>query len=158
MRSRPSGEDGSVLLLVVFYAVVAATMIVVAVDVSKLFLARRALTGVADAAALTAAQTVDRDAVYGQRGSGCELPIDGARAERAVDDYVASVSGGLHGTVTTLEPPATSIRSGTVTVRLEADVHVPFDTIVTVLLPGRSPTVHLTVTSHARSPLVGACP
>lgn len=156
-RLRPAGDDGQLILLIVFYTLVAAVMAVIAIDVSKVFLARRALSSVADAAALAAAQQVNERLVY-SGATGCDLPLDAAAAAESADAYLADAADRLRGTVTTLDPPVTSVRGTTVTVRLEADIRVPFDRVVTVLSPGRSPTVHLSVVAHARSPLVGACP
>lgn len=156
--ARAGRDDGSVLLLVLLYTTVAAALIVIAIDASRLFLARRALTGVADAAALAGSQQVDRRVVYASGASGCELPVDPAGAAAAAAERVAEAAPGLLGTVTALADPVTSVRAGTVSVRLDAEVRLPFDRIVTLLRPDRSPTVHLSVVAKARSPLLGACP
>ncbi|HVF20868.1 MAG TPA: pilus assembly protein TadG-related protein [Mycobacteriales bacterium] len=84
MSRRPRGEDGTVLLLTTFLGIVLVLFVVVVVDASAAFLARRSLAGAADGAAIAAAQHVDWDAYYA--GNGDLLPL--ADAEAAVAAYV----------------------------------------------------------------------
>jgi uncharacterized membrane protein len=55
VRRRASGEDGSVLLLTLGYALLALAAILVCVDATSLYLAQKRLDSLADAAALAGA-------------------------------------------------------------------------------------------------------
>src|SRR3954451_6787334 len=76
-------EDGQLTVLMIGYTFIAAVLVLVGVDASKVFLARRALASVADSAALAGAQAIDRAAVYRGDVRACRgvLPIDGATAD-----------------------------------------------------------------------------
>lgn len=134
---RPRGEDGTVLLLTTFLGIVLVLGVVVVVDASAAFLARRGLAGAADGAALSAAQHVDWDAYYA--GSGDLLPLAGAEA--AVTAYVDAHYPGT--TVAAVETDGT-----TVTVSLERPLRPP------LAPPGFARD--LTVTAAATARLVRA--
>src|SRR4029079_11288369 len=82
-------DDGSLTLLVIGYTLIAAVLSVVGVDVSKVFLAQRALSSAADAAALAGAQAVDRTAVYIDGADCSGLPGDPSLRQAAVDASAA---------------------------------------------------------------------
>ena len=151
---RARGDDGQLTLLVIGYTFIAATLIVIGVDASKVFLARRALSATADSAALSAAQAVDRRAIYAGRAGGCggALPIDPAAADQAEVQSYEDDASSLRSTFARLDPAVTTVDTGTVTVRLAGDVHVPFGGVLETLL-GHSPDVHVTATSSATSPV-----
>ena len=155
-RSARSGDEGQLTLLIIGFVAIAAVLIVVGVDASKVFLAQRALSSAADAAALSASQAVDKDAIYAGTGGGCGglLPLDDAEAARraaaAIDDQGAS----LHTTFATLDVPETDVSAGTVAVHLSGRVALPFGHILALLVPGHDDgRVEVDVTSHAQSPL-----
>ena len=162
MLRRARSDDGQLTLLIIGFVAIAAVLIIVGVDASKVFLARRALSSAADAAAVAAAQAVDKDAIYAGTGGGCGglLPLapDEAaqRAGSAVDDQTAS----LRSTFATLDDPRTTVEGDTVAVHLSGRVAVPFGHILAILVPGHDDgTVQVEATSHARSPLTlpGGC-
>jgi Flp pilus assembly protein TadG len=146
-------EDGQLSLFIIGLVGIAALLVTAGIDASKVFLAQRALSSAADAAALKAAQAVDRDAVYsGSSSCGGLLPIDPARASSYADATVADAD--LQPTFATLEPTEVDVRDGTVTVRLSGSVAVPFGKVLAMLVPGHADgRVHVTVTSHAQAPL-----
>lgn len=151
-------ETGSILVLVIGYATIAAVLIVVGVDVSKVFLARRALEAAADAAALAAAQGIDTHAVYNGSGLGCgdRLPLSSARAASLAVASTQDDAANLRHTFASLDGPRTSVTRGTVTVELSGEVAVPFGRVLAWLDPARSGgEVRVTETSHAESPVVG---
>jgi uncharacterized membrane protein len=149
------GDDGQLTLLIIGFVTIAALLVIVGVDVSRVFLARRALASTADAAALAAAQAVDRAAVYGGRsGCGGLLPVDADAAAHVVGTTVGDASDSLRRTFVALEAPDTSADAGTVTVRLSGDVRVPFGKVLALLVPGHPHgTVTVSVVSHAESSL-----
>lgn len=162
MLTRPGrGDDGQLTVLVIGYTFIAAVLIVVGVDVSKVFLARRALSSVADAAALAAAQAADRAAVYaGAAGCGGVLPIDPSAAQQQVNGSLADDLADLHQTFQAVQPADVVVADGTVTVHLSGDVKVPFGKVLAMLDPGRGDgLVHVSVTAAAQSPVTasGGC-
>ena len=154
-------DDGQLTVLIIGFAFIGAVLVVAGVDVSKVFLARRALSSVADAAALAAAQSVDRTALYqGSGGCGELLPLDpdGARSEvqSSLDDDIPD----LHQTFAAVDAPDVAVSTDTVTVHLSGDVHVPFGSVLSLLHVGASNgVVHVGVTSSAQSPVTapGGC-
>jgi uncharacterized membrane protein len=156
------GDDaGQVTLLLIGYASIALVLIVVGVDVSAVFLARRALASTADTAALDAAQAVDRTAVYSGSVDGCgaPLPIDAPAARSRAVAVVADDSDDLRRVFRAVDPADVSVDAGTVTVRLTGRVRVPFGRLLGLLLPGHDDgAVEVDVTAHARSPVsAGNC-
>ncbi len=81
-------EDGSVLVLLLGFAVVTVLLVAVVTDASALYLTRRALAGAADGAALAAVQELDREAFYTGPGQST-LPLDATGAVSAARTYLA---------------------------------------------------------------------
>lgn len=85
MIPRPLGDQsGQVTILVVGMALVVFSVAGLAIDGTRAFLERRALQNLADAAALAAADQVDRTAFY--EGGGEELRLDPEAARRVAVD------------------------------------------------------------------------
>lgn len=148
-------DDGSLTVLVIGFTFILAVLVVVGVDVSKVFLARRALASVADAAALAAAQSADRAAIYaGAASCGGVLPLDPTTAGQQVDASLADDLADLHQTFAELQPPQVTVVDGTVTVALAGQVKVPFGRVLALLDPGRADgQVHVAVSASAASPI-----
>lgn len=143
-------DDGQISLLIIIYTLVAAAMVIVAVDASAFFLAQRGLSGVADGAAVSAAQALDADALYAGQ-AGADLPLDQAGVRAAVAGYLADRELGT--TYPTLQVAEAATDGETVTVTLTYDKKLPFLPMVSSLtnaFPGG--TVRVEVTARARSP------
>jgi uncharacterized membrane protein len=130
-------DEGSLMILIIGYAAIVATFIVVAIDVSTVFLARRSTVNVADGAALAAAQAVDRAAVYANGGAGL-LPLSDVAADRAVAQYLADAGVRWQWSA--------SVRGGVVTVMIRRLVRLPF-----VDVPGAVGRVTVAATAHAQT-------
>ena len=130
-----SQDEGSLTLLVIGYTFIAALLIVIGIDVSKVFLAQRALASTADAAALAGAQAVDRAAVYAGTRSCDDLPVDPSAAASAAEEAVGEASATLVQTFATVSPPDVRVGAQTVQVRLAGQVRVPFGRVLALLLP-----------------------
>ena len=120
----PAAEErGTVTVLTVGFLVVLGLLTAAVVDASAAYLRRQSMTGVADGAALAAADGAQGEAVYTE-GIGTEAPVDPVVAEAAVAEYLRSTGAdasypGLSWTVTTT--------GTTVTVRLSAPLDLPLD-------------------------------
>ena len=100
MRRRATGskEEGTVLLLTVGLSVVLLLLVAVVVDVSAAILAKRALAGAVDGAAIAAAQQPDRAAIN-LSGTALDerLPLDPAAVGEVVAQYEADARGAQPG-------------------------------------------------------------
>jgi uncharacterized membrane protein len=157
-RRRATGDEGSIMVLIIGYTAIAAVLITVGIDTSKVFLAQRALASAADSAALAAAQGVDRQAIYAGAGLRCgePLPLDQQHAADLAAGSVNDDATDLSHTFATVAAPETSLDAGTVSVALSGEVAVPFGRVLGWLDPSRPDgLVQVTETSHARSPVAG---
>lgn len=151
-------DEGQITLLLIGYAAIALVLVIVGVDVSAVFLARRSLASTADAAALDAAQAVDRTEVYAGAAGGCgaALPIDPAAARARADAVMVDGADGLRAGFAQLAPPDVTVAGGTVTVHLAGRARVPFGRLLAALMPGHDDgAVDVEVTAHAQSPVSG---
>jgi len=154
-RAFRRGDDGQLTVLIIGFVMIGAILVVAGIDASKVFLARRALSSVADSAALAAAQSVDRGALYrGDGGCGELLPLDpdGARSEVATS--LADDVPDLQQTFATIDQPDVVVAADTVTVHMSGAVHVPFGSVLSLLHVGGSDgSVVVSVSSSAQSPV-----
>jgi uncharacterized membrane protein len=92
-------DEGSILVLTLGFAVLLLSLVLVVVDASAVFLARRGLASACDGASLAAAQSVDTGQVYRSGVTGTTLPLAGVQS--AVGRYAAETypDGALSGTV-----------------------------------------------------------
>ncbi len=113
-------------------------------DASRLFLARRAVAGLADGAALRGAHDLDRATLY-STGAADVLPLSAGRVETDVAEYVAvqAAANGLHG----VRVVRVRVRDGTVEVTLAMAEQVPL--LGTIL--GHPDGEVVTATARARS-------
>ena len=134
-------EDGSTLLLTIFYGVLGLALVLVVVSATSLYLERKRLFTLADGAALAAAESWRLDDARVEDG---ELMFDlGAESVRAAAyDYLGDASHSLRG-LDLVRADSADGRSATVTLR--AIWHAP---ISSEFLPV---TVPIEVTADARS-------
>lgn len=136
---RPAGEDGTVLVLTLGFAGLLLVMVGVVVNVSAVVLAKRGAASAADGAAVSAAQSLDLDALYAQ-GLGGQVPLSLADASSRVQAYAADAQTGQPGLVLSLDlegttavveavrvvrPPFPLLGTGSVTVRAVARARAP---------------------------------
>jgi len=88
-NQEPAADGGSVMLLMIFLALIIAGLITVVADVSTVFLAQREMQSTADGAALAAAQQPDLPSVYSGR-LGEQLPLSREGVTIAINDYAAN--------------------------------------------------------------------
>lgn len=169
MKAAQSQDEGSVLLLILGYALIIFLVITVLASATTVHLARTRLVDLADAAALDAADNLDEPAYYASgsslpgssppgSGSGGTpagldgvVPINDATVREAATDYLATapISPSL-GQVGLGEPTgAPDARTAEVT--LVAVVRPP---VVTYVLLPWAGGIRLTATSRARASAV----
>jgi uncharacterized membrane protein len=134
------------VLLVIFYGLIAAMLVMVVIDTSKLFLARRSLAAAADGAALAAAQSIDRSAFYRDGPTG-ELRLDATAAAEAVRRYAEQNDLDQRFVSFSFDVPQLSADGRTVTVRIHCRVPLPLPGLFT----GGRRTVNLDVQASAQS-------
>lgn len=134
-------EDGSTLLLTIFYGVLGLALVLVVVSATSLYLERKRLFTLADGAALAAAESWRLDDVRVEDGE-LVFDLDAESVRAATSDYLGDASHSLRG----LElVRADSADGRSATVMLRAVWHAP---ISSEFLPV---TVPIEVTADARS-------
>ena len=143
---RAGCEDGSTLILTIFYGFLATVLILIVVAATSLYLERKRLLTLADGAALAGAEAFDLGAVtVAGDGSGAVLRPALASAEvwAAATEYLAAAP---HGRMEELRvSDAASVDGQSATVSLTAYWRPP---VLSILLPEGVP---LEVTAVARS-------
>jgi hypothetical protein len=142
---RDRGDDGQLLLLILVYAVIAAMLVTVVVNVSRAYLVRRALVAAADGAALSAANSPDLERIYA--GAGPVLPLSEAGAWAAVRQY--AIDADLADRFDGLRITEVSTDGQTVKVTLAARVDMPLVNVLSQRYRGGYP---LDATARATSP------
>lgn len=138
-----SSEEGSILPLIAIFAAVALGMVLVAASASSLYLERVRLFGLADGAALSAAESYDLARVTVVDGN-VRPTLDSASVRAAVDGYLAVAPASADfDELTVLRARTADGRSAEV--RLASTWHPP------VLSPLMPEGVRVEVTSLARS-------
>jgi len=130
-RRRPlDGDDsGTVMILVIFFAVIIAGLITVVVDVSTVFLARRELQSVADGATISAAQQADLHGVYGGQVAAA-LPLSAADVDGYIANYVVDPAHLPHECHAVPDMVAAVPDGQTVILELSCKVPLPFVQLV----------------------------
>lgn len=140
--TRPQGDDGTVLVLVLGMAALLLVLVGVVVDVSVAVLAKRSAASAADGAAVSAAQALDQEAFYA-RGAGEGVPLSPDLVAERVAAYEAAAAGGQPG----LQLRGDVEGGVTAVVVAERLVDLPFSGLL-----GRGP-VDVVAVARARSPL-----
>jgi uncharacterized membrane protein len=131
------------MLLTLGCVAIALILVVVVVDASAVFLARRSLASDADGASLAAAQAVSSQVVYAN-GAGARLPLDAVEA--AIARYEGANPSQLTGAVEHEETGDTVVVTG------RRSVHLPFGSFLGI------DDVTVTATSRASSVRLDAAP
>jgi hypothetical protein len=140
VRRRAQGEDGTVLMLVIGFTFLLLVMVGVVVDVSAVVLAKRAVVGAADGAAVSAAQSLDLDRLY-REGLGEQIPLDPAVARARVGEYERRVGADQPGLSLVVR-----VDGRTAVVTAARTLRLPFP------VPGSSGTVQIESVARARAP------
>lgn len=143
-RRHPRDDEGTVLVLLLGFTAVLLLMVAVVVNVSAVVLAKRAVASAADGAAVSAAQSLDLDALYAGGLAEGRIPLDAGEAADRVAAYEAGAQGGQPG----LQLRMAGIDGGTtVVVQGRRTVELPFGRIL-----GFAP-VRVEAEARARAPV-----
>lgn len=149
---RVDQDGGQILILMLFYSLIAASLVLVGIDVSMAYLARRDLANVADGAALAGAERLDAATFY-DRGASGYLPVTTSSAQQGVTDYL--IRTGALRRWPDLEP-IVNVSGHTVTVTLQRKVHLPLVSVLGLADSSYADgAVSVAATAHAESPLTG---
>ncbi len=143
-------DDGQVMILMIFFALIVAAVITAVVDVSTLFLAQREMQSTADGAALAAAQQADTSFVYTGNISQA-LSLLPAQVHDVASEFVIAPSRIPHNCKVSsyqLVQADVGADGQTVTVTLTCRVPLPFVGVVASLW---SDGVTISETSNARA-------
>ena len=136
----PRRDDGTVLVLVIGFAFVLVVMVAVVVNVSAVVLAKRGVASAADGAAVSAAQSLDIEALY-RDGLREQVPLSLADARSRVATYSTSAEASQPGLALVVRLDGrTAVVTATRTVRL------PFP------VPGSTGSVLVESVARARAP------
>jgi hypothetical protein len=156
---RREDDEGAIVVLVIGYAAIAIALVAAGIDASKVFLAQRALSSAADAAAVSAAEGVDTDRIYDgpELECGKSLPLAPSLADALARRDIADESPDLAHAFASLDPPSTTIDGTRVTVSLRGRVQVPFGHLLQWLgIAGPDGRVEVAGQASATSPVSGS--
>jgi uncharacterized membrane protein len=148
---RHTGEDGQIMILVLGYALIAFLLVVVAVDVTAVYLARTQLRDAADAAALDAADAAYAPSVYSE-GVSRTVPLSDATVRTVVVSYLSTYRPPNHVEQVRLDPATGSSDGATAVVALSARVRLP---LLGPVLRAWSGGVTVSVQARARADVDG---
>lgn len=122
-RRASAAERGQTTVLTIGYLVIALLLVTVVVNLSRVFLAQRALDAAADEAAIAAVQSVSARPYYDE-GAGQRLPLASTGAYDAAAQHLASSGAEESCDGFRLDDVQTTARAVTVTVSCQ--VRIPF--------------------------------
>jgi hypothetical protein len=136
-------DDGTVLVLLLGFTAVLMLLVAVVVNVSAVILAKRGLASATDGAAVSAAQSLDLDALYAGGLDAERIPLSEAEAASRVAAYEAQAAAGQPGLQLSLDVSADGT---TAIVRGVRMVDLPFGRVL-----GFAP-VRVEAEARARAP------
>lgn len=143
-RPDPRDDAGTILVLLLGFVAVLLLMVGVVVNVSAVILAKRGVASAADGAAVSAAQSLDLQALYAGGLSDGRVPLDAGEAAGRVAVYAADAQDGQPG----LQLRLARIDAGTtVVVQGVRSVELPFGRLL-----GFAP-VRVEAEARARAPV-----
>lgn len=125
-------DEGSILLFGIGLAVTALMIATLAINVASLWVTRNVLDGIADGAALSAAQAIDTDAIY-RDGIGTSLRLNETLARNRVLEYVHVAQATEQ--VDQFSVSSVSVSGTSVTVTLQGIPKLPFGYLMPVAAP-----------------------
>lgn len=129
-----SHDEGSILLFGIGLSVAGLMIATVSINVASLWVTRNVLDGIADGAALSAAQAVNVDAIY-RDGLDANLRLSESLARAKVNQYVDAAN--VRSQVQKFSVRSVSVSGTAVTVTVQASPRTAFG----YLMPASTPVV-----------------
>ena len=154
LRRRLREDDGQIMLLSIFYGLIALALVLVVVSVSAIYLERKQLLALADAVAADAADAIDTGVYFGAaRPNDPALPLTDASVRQAVEDYLgAPPLGVVDFDALAIGDPTGTVNGTTAEVTLSAVVRPP---LVTWAISPWQDGFAISVTSSAEADTTG---
>ena len=127
-----ANDDGSILLFGIGLAVAGLMIATVSINVASLWVTRNVLDGIADGAALSAAQAVNTDAIY-RDGLGSNLRLNENLARARVNEYV--VAANVSSQVEQFSIRSIVVSGTSVTVTIQAKPRTAFGYLMPISTP-----------------------
>jgi hypothetical protein len=131
-RKSLANDDGSILLFGIGLAVAGLMIATVSINVASLWVTRNVLDGIADGAALSAAQAVNTDAIY-RDGLGSNLRLNENLARARVNEYV--VAANVSSQVEQFSIRSIVVSGTSVTVTIQAKPRTAFGYLMPISTP-----------------------
>ena len=125
-------EEGTILLFGIGLAIAGLMIATVSINVASIWIARNVLDGIADGAALAAAQAVDTDAIY-RNGLGANLRLNENIARARVNQYIDVAR--VRNQVQDFQIRSVSVSGTSVTVTVQARPRTAFGYLMPVSTP-----------------------
>lgn len=125
-------EEGSILLFGIGLSIAGLMIATVSINVASIWITRNVLDGIADGAALSAAQAVDADAIY-QNGLGDKLRLDESLARTRVKEYLDSAN--VNSQVQQFSVRSVVVSGTAVTVTVQAKPNTAFGYLMPIGTP-----------------------
>ncbi len=127
-----SEEEGSILLFGIGLSLAGLMIATVSINVASIWVTRNVLDGIADGAALSAAQAVDVDVIY-QKGLGNNLRLNESLARTRVKQYITAANPGLQ--VSDFSVRSVIVSGTAVTVTVQAKPNTAFGYLMPISTP-----------------------
>jgi hypothetical protein len=125
-------DEGSILLFGIGLSVAGLMIATVSINVASLWVTRNVLDGIADGAALSAAQAVNVDAIY-REGLSANLRLSESLARAKVNQYVHAAN--VHSQVQQFSVRSVRVSGDAVTVTVQASPRTAFGYLMPLSTP-----------------------
>lgn len=125
-------DEGSILLFGIGLSVAGLMIATVSINVASLWVTKNVLDGIADGAALSAAQAVNSDSIY-RDGLGTNLRLDENLARVKVNQYVAAAD--VRSQVQQFSVRSVVVSGTAVTVTVQASPRTAFGYLMPISTP-----------------------
>ena len=125
-------DEGSIILFGIGLSVAGLMIATVSINVASLWVTRNVLDGIADGAALSAAQAVDADAIY-RNGLGANLRLNESLARTRVNEYVSNAK--VRSQVQQFSVKSVTVSGTAVTVTVQARPRTAFGYLMPISTP-----------------------
>jgi uncharacterized membrane protein len=149
-----TGDEGQILPLVVAYALIALTLVIVVVDITAVHLQRDRLFALADSAALDASDALEESRFYSEGASistgagAAAVPLSDHSVQTSAQRFVRVAGPEAHLAAVAVDEPTGSPDGETAEVTLVARAHLP---LFSFAVAGWARGIPLRATSRART-------